>query len=215
MEIYYSFIEPFMGIFFSRKDNTYGRKSLPLNKAEVYLRTLVDDGVIEHEEHYLSLSSYTIYYQTWFPKHPKCHILHLHGLNDYGGRFAEYVKPYLDAGVAVTCIDLYGYGRSDGLHSYTPSYDILLENVSAVFKEVKRHERLSKMKHFLQGGSMGGNLAINYHVQNPNEEIHGLILLCPMIFMRELTPFTRILKLIARVVRYIVPRVPSVYAGNI
>ena len=43
---------------------------------------------------------------------PAKHLIFVHGLNDYGGRFERSVGRFVDAGFTVWAPDLYGHGRS-------------------------------------------------------------------------------------------------------
>jgi alpha-beta hydrolase superfamily lysophospholipase len=55
---------------------------------------------------------------------------------------------------------LRGHGKSSGPRGHTPSYDALLDDIAAFFKQIEG--KYPDLPPFLYGHRMGGNLALNY-----------------------------------------------------
>ncbi|KAG0495078.1 hypothetical protein HPP92_006072 [Vanilla planifolia] len=77
-------------------------------------------------------------------------------------------------------MDYPGFGLSDGLHGYIPSFDDLVDDVVEQFSNVKEKSKFKRpSKFFLFGQSMGGAVALKVHLKNP-QLWDGAILLAPM-----------------------------------
>lgn len=84
----------------------------------------------------------------------------MHGMGEHSGRFADWAEALAGRGVAVTCLDQRGHGRSEGPRGHSPGYGWLMESVDGTLREAA--ERHPGVPVFLMGHSMGGNLALNY-----------------------------------------------------
>lgn len=121
--------------------------------------------------------------QVWQPKDPSKRVakdLYLcHGVNDYGGKFAEHAKAFLDRGYRLIAPDLWSHGRSTGLHAYVTSVDSLAAAVDAVICDVAYRDKkggvsdrdLDSRKRYVVGMSMGGFTALFYTIQYPPKPI--------------------------------------------
>jgi len=63
-------------------------------------------------------------------------LLYVHGINDYGGKFGEHAKPFLDQGYRMIIPDMPSHGRSTGLHAYITTMDALADAVHSVLCDV-------------------------------------------------------------------------------
>ncbi|KAI9140248.1 Alpha/Beta hydrolase protein [Paraphysoderma sedebokerense] len=166
-ELYFVFAEPILISSFQHKpsDLTYGRSSLPPHPSESFLRK----PPYFTTEHWIQLRGRSIYYQTWYDgeldRELKGDVLVLHGLNDYGGRFARFATKFIQQGYRVHAPDMFGFGRTDGLHAYFDSVDEQVELVGAVIANIQKINSLSQLNHdipafstkiFLMGASFGG-----------------------------------------------------------
>ncbi|RSH94104.1 hypothetical protein EHS25_006758 [Saitozyma podzolica] len=94
----------------------------------------------------------------------------VHGLSDYGLRYAPHVPHFLKAGFRVIIPDLPSYGRSTGVNSYLPSALLLPSALHAVLTDVVRRDLASgkeQRKVFLSGASMGGWTVLYYLLKYP------------------------------------------------
>ncbi|KIR58751.1 lysophospholipase [Cryptococcus bacillisporus CA1873] len=94
----------------------------------------------------------------------------VHGLSDYGLRYAPHIKHFLKAGFRVIIPDLPSYGRSTGINSYLPSLLLLPAAVHVVLTDVVQNDLAQgreQRKVFLSGSSMGGWTVLYYLLKYP------------------------------------------------
>ncbi|WVQ78304.1 hypothetical protein IAT38_000389 [Cryptococcus sp. DSM 104549] len=107
----------------------------------------------------------------------------VHGLSDYGLRYAPHVPHFLKAGFRVIIPDLPSvsplcrtaiadkqYGRSTGMNSYLPSLLLLPAALHVVLTDVVQNDLAhgrAQRKVFLSGASMGGWTVLYYLLKYP------------------------------------------------
>ncbi|KAK9897173.1 alpha/beta-hydrolase [Cystobasidium minutum MCA 4210] len=202
------------------KDPTHGRYDLPYSPREDEIRNDTQRyNTWSGKVHMKGSERDWIAYQVWDPKEKSVNadLVFCHGINDYGGKFSEHAKHFLNAGYRIILPDLPSHGRSTGLHAYVTRMESLAEAVDAVICEValtdekhgKTPEEVDSRKRFIAGASMGGFTALLYTIQYPpapvseaaatsgirnplnglkRPKIHGAMLLCPML---EIAPESR------------------------
>ena len=99
-------------------------------------------------------------------------IMLLHGLGATKGEFLPMVRPLADSGRRVIAIDLPGFG--DSAKPFPAAYDAAFFStwVESVLDELE-----IERAHVL-GHSMGGRVAIEFGLRNP-DRVQGLILMTP------------------------------------
>ncbi|GJN89703.1 hypothetical protein Rhopal_002690-T1 [Rhodotorula paludigena] len=190
-------------------DATWGRAALVRAPDEARVRAAHDhrDGKV-----YLDGDKKRewVAYQVWEPTKgsPKreADLVFLHGVNDYGGKFAMHADKFLDAGYRVIVPDLPSHGRSTGIHVHNPSMEALADAVYEVIKDVALEDsRLVQeaggsytqtRKIYVAGQSLGGFTAtltcLKYGApldtslpaaknESFRPTISGGIILCPML----------------------------------
>ncbi|KAI3638278.1 hypothetical protein MIR68_003889 [Amoeboaphelidium protococcarum] len=190
---------------FARKSHT--SRSLPLTEGEQILEQRPD---VERVEKYICDDS--VYMQYWkAAKELDCGkvIIFVAGMGDYGGRFAHRAQVYLDAGFTVVAYDHPGTGRSDGLHGYIESMDVLTNTLHHVFLETIKD--LPDRKYYLLSASMGGLISLLYTLKRKelipvsSADLSGMVLLCPLIRSHPASTPNSVLKYAAYVLRYLAP----------
>uniref|UniRef100_A0A6N2KMU9 Serine aminopeptidase S33 domain-containing protein n=1 Tax=Salix viminalis TaxID=40686 RepID=A0A6N2KMU9_SALVM len=83
------------------------------------------------------------------------------------------------SGYGFFAMDYPGYGLSEGLHGYIPSFDRLVDDVMEHYSKVKENPEFSTLPSFLFGESLGGAVALKVHLKQPNAW-NGAILVAPM-----------------------------------
>ncbi|XP_040997474.1 caffeoylshikimate esterase-like isoform X2 [Juglans microcarpa x Juglans regia] len=134
-----------------------------------------------------------IFCKSWMPEpgvRIKGALFFCHGYGDTCTFFFEGIAKYIAAsGYAVYALDHPGFGLSEGLHGYIPSFDELAYNVI---------ENYSKIK----GQSMGGAVALKVHLKEPYGW-NGVILVAPMCKIAEdvkpPAPVLKVLTLMSKV----------------
>ncbi|RXK39497.1 lysophospholipase [Tremella mesenterica] len=94
----------------------------------------------------------------------------VHGLSDYGLRYAPHIPHFLKAGFRVIVPDLPSYGRSTGVHSFLPSLLLLSAALHVVLTDTVMRDLdggRKQRKVFLSGASMGGWAVLYYLLKYP------------------------------------------------
>jgi acylglycerol lipase len=133
---------------------------------------------MEHTEYYWkSADGITFYSQTWLPAvKPKAIINLIHGLGDHSTRYDAWARQFAENGYIFRSFDLRGHGRSDGKRGYSSNYQKLIADITMFIHLGK--EEFPDLPVFLYGHSLGGNLVINYAIQNILD-VNGLIITSP------------------------------------
>jgi alpha-beta hydrolase superfamily lysophospholipase len=120
-----------------------------------------------------------MYGRGWAPEgQPKAAIVLVHGLGEHCGRYAHIGAMLAEKGYALLGFDLRGHGKSGGSRGHTPSYDALMDDITAFFKQVD--ERCADLPRFLYGHSLGGNLVLNYALRR-KPDLNGVIATGPWL----------------------------------
>ncbi|KAL8161119.1 hypothetical protein V2J09_012608 [Rumex salicifolius] len=83
------------------------------------------------------------------------------------------------AGYGVYALDYPGFGLSDGLHGFIPSFETLVDDVIEQFTKFRENPEVKSLPCFLFGQSMGGAVALKIHLKQPNSW-NGAVLVAPM-----------------------------------
>lgn len=120
-----------------------------------------------------------LYARGWAPTgKPKAAIALIHGLGEHDGRYAHVGSALSEKGYALLGFDLRGHGKSGGARGHTPSYDALLDDITAFLKQMEG--KYPGLPLFLYGHSMGGNLVLNYTLRRKSN-LHGVIATSPWL----------------------------------
>ncbi|XP_071928951.1 caffeoylshikimate esterase isoform X2 [Coffea arabica] len=147
-----------------------------------------------------------IFCKSWLPKpgvRIKGALCFCHGYGDTCTFFFEGIAKYIAAsGYGVYAIDHPGFGLSEGLHGYVPSFDGIVNNALELYNIIKGRPEIVGLPRFVFGQSMGGAIALKALLKDPNEW-DGIILVAPMCkIAEEMTPpvpLQKILILLSRV----------------
>lgn len=123
-----------------------------------------------------------IFSKSWIPatSPPKALICMCHGYGDTCTFFMEGIARKLaSSGYGVFAMDYPGFGLSEGLHGYVPSFDKLVDDVIEHYSKVKEDENWRTLPSFLFGQSMGGAVALKVHLKQPGAW-SGAVLVAPM-----------------------------------
>ncbi|KAK9277045.1 hypothetical protein L1049_006584 [Liquidambar formosana] len=141
-----------------------------------------------------------IFCKSWLPEpgvRIKGALCFCHGYGDTCTFFFEGVAKRIAAsGYGVYALDHPGFGLSEGLHGYIPSFDELVDNVIEQYTKIKGRPELRGLPRFILGQSMGGAVTLKVHLKEPREW-DGVILVAPMCKIAEdVTPPAAVLKVL-------------------
>ncbi|KAI8030293.1 Caffeoylshikimate esterase [Camellia lanceoleosa] len=147
-----------------------------------YLFKLPCDGVKMNESYEVNSRGVEIFTKSWLPKTcpPKAIIYYCHGYGDTCTFFAEGIaRKLVFSGYGVFAMDYPGFGLSEGLHGYIPSFDILVDDVIEQYSKTKENPEFGSLPRFLFGQSMGGAVVLKVHLKQPHAW-SGAVLVAPM-----------------------------------
>jgi alpha-beta hydrolase superfamily lysophospholipase len=136
--------------------------------------------------------------------YPKGIVQLIHGLGEHSGRYDHVGNALAKAGYHLTGFDLRGHGLSAGRRGHAPDFANLLDDLEIFIDESTKHLGNS-LPRFLYGHGLGGNLVINYMMQNPSD-LDGAIVTSPA-FERTHPP-SKLKVVVLRIMATIVPGFP-------
>jgi alpha-beta hydrolase superfamily lysophospholipase len=110
---------------------------------------------------------------------PEKIILIVHGHGEHGGRYEQVSKFFNEKGYSTAVLTLRGHGNSEGKRGHTPSMEQLILDVEYFIRKIRRNYIEAKI--FLYGHSMGGNILLNYLLNDQSNEINAAIIASPWI----------------------------------
>ncbi|GAB2232918.1 hypothetical protein Droror1_Dr00011986 [Drosera rotundifolia] len=145
------------------------------------------EGLEMNEVYEINSKGVKIFSKSWIPKSspPKAVVCFCHGYGDTCTFFLEGIaRNIASSGYGIFAMDYPGFGLSDGLHGYIPSFDGLVDDVIENFSKVTESPEFRALPRFLFGQSMGGAVALKVHLKQPNVW-NGAILVAPMCKIAE------------------------------
>jgi alpha-beta hydrolase superfamily lysophospholipase len=114
----------------------------------------------------------------WKVDAPIAAVGFVHGMGEHGARYAHVAAAFAEAGIASMAYDRRGHGQSDGERGHTISFEAFIEEIKSLVTQLKRI--YPGIPVFLYGHSMGGNLVLNYLIDE-KVEVDGVIASAPWI----------------------------------
>nr|WGU11335.1 caffeoyl shikimate esterase 2 [Crinum x powellii] len=164
---------------------------------------------IQMEERYETNSmGLEIFWKSWLPSpgvNTKAALFFCHGYGDTCTFFFEGVaKRIAAAGYGVYAMDYPGFGLSEGLHGYIPSFDMMVDHVIEQYSLIRAMKQVRGLPHFLLGQSMGGAVALKVHLKQV-KEWDGVLLAAPMCkIAADVTPPEPVLSMLT-LMSYVIP----------
>ncbi|NLT95230.1 MAG: alpha/beta hydrolase [Clostridia bacterium] len=144
-----------------------------------------------HETFYLTTrDGLRLFAQVWEPGgSPRAVVSLIHGLGEYSGRYEYLAEKFNERGMVLLAFDLRGSGKSEGPRGHTPSYELLMDDISRLLKEAS--QRYPGQARFLYGHSLGGNLVLNYSLRK-KPPLKGMIVTSPWLKLAFEPPMVKI-----------------------
>ena len=116
--------------------------------------------------------------QHWKAEKAVAAVGFVHGMGEHMGRYNHLAEAFAQSGIASMAYDRRGHGLSGGKRGHTISYEAYIEEIKTLVTHLQ--QAYGKIPLFLYGHSMGGNLVLNYLIdQSP--PIQGVIASAPWI----------------------------------
>ncbi|KAE9612578.1 hypothetical protein Lal_00005837 [Lupinus albus] len=145
-------------------------KDIQLGIDHILFKTPSDELRIK-ESYEVNSKGLEIFCKSWLPEASKLKaaVFYCHGI----------AKKLALSGYGVFAMDYPGFGLSEGLHSYIPSFDDLVDDVIEYFSKIKENPEFRSLPSFLFGQSMGGAIVLKIHLKQ-SKAWDGAILVAPM-----------------------------------
>lgn len=130
-----------------------------------------------------------LFCRSWFPVSGELKgvMIIVHGLNEHGGRYAQFAHQLSSCNYGVYTMDWIGHGGSDGLHGYVPSLDHVVADTRAFLEKVKLEN--PGVPCFLFGHSTGGAIVLKAASSPLIEKmVEGVILTSPALRVKPAHP---------------------------
>uniref|UniRef100_M4E450 Serine aminopeptidase S33 domain-containing protein n=1 Tax=Brassica campestris TaxID=3711 RepID=M4E450_BRACM len=159
----------------SRRHVRDSLKDTQLNLDHILLKT-PGDGIKTKESYEVNSRGVEIFSKSWLPQAsiPRALVCFCHD-----PFLAGIARRLALSGYGVFAMDYPGFGLSEGLHGFIPSFDLLVEDVIEHYSNVKENPEFSSLPSFLFGQSMGGAVSLKIHFKQPDAWT-GAVLVAPM-----------------------------------
>ena len=128
-----------------------------------------------------------LYYQCWHPQAlTRAVLVIVHGHGGHSSIFTRMVEYLIECNYIIYSFDLRGHGRSPGQRGYISNWAEFRADLKAFLKLVRTKE--PNLPLFLIGQSMGGTIALDYVLGEPNQ-LQGLILMSPALGSLGVAPW--------------------------
>ncbi|CAJ2636980.1 unnamed protein product [Trifolium pratense] len=204
--------EELQSIYLSNMDEAPARrlarevfKDIQLN-IDHCLFKLPADGVKMEEVYEVNSRRLKVFSKSWLPeKSPlKAIVCYCPGYADTCTFYFEGVARKLaSSGFGVFAMDYPGFGLSDGLHGYIPSFENLVNDVIEHFSKIKKQLEYHHLPSFLLGESMGGAIALKIHFKQPTAW-DGAALIAPLCkFAEDMIPHWLVKQILIGVAKFL------------
>lgn len=145
-----------------------------------------------------------LHYRSWEADAPRAGVIVVHGLFEHSRRYEEFAGYMASHGFSTFVPDLRGHGASEGRRGHARSFDILLQDLDRVRREVQGLVPVG-LPLFLFGHSLGGLIGLRY-LEEYEVGLSGAIMTSP--WLGTAMPIPRWQVLAAAVLNRILPAFP-------
>jgi acylglycerol lipase len=146
-----------------------------------------------------------LYTQSWLPDNPKAIVILSHGYAEHSSRYQHFASCLVENGFAVYALDHRGHGRSEGERANIKVFGEYVSDLGKFITTVR--EKHPILKRFLLGHSMGGAIAAQIAIEQPNA-LDGLLLSSPYLINAVSVPAP--LMAVSGFVSKILPGLPTI-----
>lgn len=146
-----------------------------------------------------------LYTQSWLPDTPKAVVILSHGYAEHSSRYQHFATYLVENGFAVYALDHRGHGRSEGERANIKIFNEYVSDLGKFITTVR--EKHPSLKRFLLGHSMGGAIAAQFALEQPNQ-LDGLLLSSPYLINAVSVPAP--LMAVSGFVSKVLPGLPTI-----
>jgi len=114
----------------------------------------------------------------------------VHGMGEHGGRYLHLAHYLGDAVDAVSCLDLPGHGRSEGLRGDIERFDSLIDDIAHAVRRTHEQftKRFGRCELHLVGHSLGGHLVLRTALKHAGLPLVSLAASAPFLGIKVRVP---------------------------
>jgi acylglycerol lipase len=146
-----------------------------------------------------------LYTQSWLPDNPKAVVILSHGYAEHSSRYQHFARYLVENGFGVYALDHRGHGRSEGERANIKVFNEYVSDLGKFITTVR--EKHPSLKRFLLGHSMGGAIAAQFALEQPNA-LEGLLLSSPYLINAVSVPAP--LMAVSGFVSRVLPGLPTI-----
>jgi acylglycerol lipase len=146
-----------------------------------------------------------LYTQSWLPNNPKAIVILSHGYAEHSSRYHHFASYLVENSFAVYALDHRGHGRSEGERANVKVFSEYVSDLGKFVTGVR--EKHPTLKRFLLGHSMGGAIAAQFAIEQPNT-LNGLLLSSPYLINAVSVPAP--LMAVSGFVSKVLPGLPTI-----
>ncbi|AMO67520.1 alpha/beta hydrolase fold protein [gamma proteobacterium BDW918] len=156
-----------------------------------------------HVESFTNANGLNIHTRSWSVSQAKAHVVIVHGLGEHGARYQALAETLNNSGYNCYALDHPGHGLSDGKKGHIDNFSMFIDTTVEFIQRVRA--TAPELPCFMIGHSMGGVIATNVLIQNP-ELIDACVLSGPALATDEAVG--PLLKRILKTIAAVFPRLP-------
>ncbi|MGL4608291.1 MAG: lysophospholipase [Trueperaceae bacterium] len=160
---------------------------------------------MQHNESLRTSDGLQLYTQSWLPDSPKAVVILSHGYAEHSSRYQHLANHLVRNGFGVYALDHRGHGRSEGERANVKVFNEYIHDLNTFVNKVR--EKHPHLKRFLLGHSMGGAIAAQLVLEQPNQ-VTGLLLSSPYLINAVAVPAP--LLAVSGVVSRVLPGLPTI-----
>jgi alpha-beta hydrolase superfamily lysophospholipase len=122
-----------------------------------------------------------LFYRRYPAPDERARLVIAHGLGEHCGRYGNVIERLFPMNISIWALDHRGHGKSEGKRGHILNFEQYISDLH-LFIEMAAKDLPENRKMFLLGHSMGGLIALNYALQNP-EPIDAVIASSPALGM--------------------------------
>jgi alpha-beta hydrolase superfamily lysophospholipase len=104
----------------------------------------------------------------WQAENPVAAVILVHGFGEHISRYEHVAHHFVKENISVLGVDLIGHGKSSGKKGHVDSIRDFYGCIDAMVDHIKKENK--RLPLILYGHSMGGNIVLNYLINNEQNE---------------------------------------------
>jgi len=118
----------------------------------------------------------------WQAENPQAIVILIHGFGEHVSRYEHVAEKFTAKNISVLGVDLIGHGNSTGKRGHVDSIKDFYDAIDAMVNYAK--QETNDLPFVLYGHSMGGNIVLNYQLNNPQSDFCCILSSSPWLKLK-------------------------------